>query len=124
MNSGTSDLIPASEAYAYTLLEKWVDIIELSEEIRKNRIANRLDNMITYEHVAKLTRFWVELLPKIEGRTDLGVEFVNEYKSFNDLYERPELPFTNPEIHAVRVARLERSVRTALEKLKITTFER
>jgi len=119
-----NDLIPASEAYAYTLLEKWVDIIELSEQVRQNRIANRLDNMITYEHAAKLTRFWVELLPKIEGRTDLGVDFVNEFKSFNDLYENPELPFTKPEQNAARVAKLEKVVRTALEKLKITTFER
>lgn len=122
--AGNSDLIPASEAYAYTLLEKWVDIIELSEEYRKNVIANRLDNPILYEYVAKLTRFWVELLPKIEGRTELGIDFVKEYISFNDLYESPELPFTQPAKHAARVAKLERCVRTALEKLKITTFER
>ena len=119
-----SDLIPASEAYAYTLLDKWVEIMVLSEEYRKNVIANRIDNQTLYEYVAKLTRFWVELLPKIEGRTDFGSEFVTEYKSFNDLYEHPELPFTHPNENAQRIARLERVVRTALEKLKITTFER
>jgi hypothetical protein len=119
-----NDLIPASEAYAYTLLDKWVEIMELSEEYRKNIIANRIDNQVLYEYVAKLTRFWVELLPKIEGRSEFGNEFVAEYKAFIDLYEHPELPFTHPEANAHRIAKLERTVRTALEKLKITTFER
>lgn len=120
---GTNDLIPASEAYAYTLLEKWVDIIELSEEYRKNIIANRIDNAILYEYVAKLTRFWVELLPKIEG-SSFDPKFVEEYKSYNDLYEKPDLPFTYPNEHALRIAKLEKIIRTALEKLKITQFER
>ena len=119
-----NDMIPASEAYAYTLLDKWVDIIELSEHVRTNKIGQRIDNVVLYEYIAKLTRFWVELLPKIEGRSDLGEEFVKEYKSFNDLYEDPALPIENPDKHAARIAKLERSVRTALEKLKITTFER
>jgi hypothetical protein len=119
----SNDLIPASEAYAYTLLEKWVDIMELSEEYRKNVIGNRIDNQVLYEYVAKLTRFWVELLPKIEG-SGMDSGFITEYKSFNDIYEHPELPFTQPTANAPRVAKLERVVRTALEKLKITQFER
>ena len=117
------DLIPASEAYAYTLLEKWVDLIELSEQYRANIIANRIDNPILYEYVAKLTRFWGELLPKVEG-SNFGAKFIEEYQSFNDLYEHPELPFTHPDKNAGRVAKLEKSVRAALEKLKITSFER
>jgi len=116
------DMIPAGEAYAYALLEKWGEIIELSEIFRQNTMAGRIDNEKMHEYISKLVGLWNELSPKISNREDLGADFVRNFEKFEVYYQSPKLLLT-PE-HIGKVAELHKAVRMALEKTKVTQFER
>jgi hypothetical protein len=119
------ELIPAGEAYAYALLEMWSEILTDSQTYRENLLGGRMENSLLYKYVSRMAILWNELLPKFDGaETKYGKAFVDEFKSYRDLYEHPELPFANPEKHAPRIVKLQSCLRTALEKLNITKFEK
>lgn len=116
-----TELIPTSgQAYAYRLLDKWTEIGELAEQFRTNMLSGRIDLEITDLYFAKITRFWVELVPKVDGRaefSDMSKEFM-EYRTF--YYDPGKL---KEEGNEDAVFKLEELLRRVIEKLKITTFE-
>jgi hypothetical protein len=118
----SEDFIAAADAYAYALLAKWEEIIDLSEQLRHNLIKDRLDNDIFYVYIAKLSRLWLELYPKIHGAEAQYKEFVREYEQYESLCDDPAKLATKE--GAKSLFKMEKIVGMALEKLGITQFEK
>ena len=115
----SGDRVPSSGmAYAYRLLEKWGDIIEVGEEFRRGMLGKDLDPEVMNDYISKLTRLWLELSPKIEGRSEFKA-LEKDFNSYRKYYLNPELLQDNAE----DFFRLEEVLRKVLEKIKITYFE-
>jgi hypothetical protein len=112
LNSGT--------AYTFTLLNKWEEIMKLSENFRKEYLARRFTSATHNEYVAKLTRLWLELEPKITDSNLYG-DLPQRFAKFERFYYDPLL--FSGKADAAKIFELERVIREALEKLKITSFE-
>jgi len=113
------EVMSSGDAYTFKLLEKWTGIIEMGEEFRVLYLRNEIKTNITYAYISKLTRLWLELAPILKDRTDLD-ELPKEYEDFRQYYFDPRLLLKDPE----KIFALEEILRTAIEKLKITHFER
>lgn len=115
------ELAPSGQAYTYTLLNKWEQIIELAEIYRKNLLFGREDQHTQVEYVAKLTRLWLEFVPKVKGRDEFG-DIVPEFESFRKYYLNPNLLLQQG--GADDIFRLEELIRIILERLRVTQFEK
>jgi len=114
--------MPSGVAYTYTLLNKWEEIIELGEKYRENYMENRADLKIARQYISKLTRMWLELYPKLKGRTEADLEdLVKHFEDYRVFYTNPKLLLMPS--NAAKLFKLEEATREALEKLKITKFE-
>lgn len=118
--NGNEQPISAGTQYAFELLHMWIEICEIAQDFRQNLLTKQVDADCTYAYISKLTRLWVELLPKIKGRSEFKT-FETEFLEFEIYYFDPT-KLTGEE-HAEDLFKLERILRTALEKLKITSFE-
>lgn len=114
------EILDSGTAYTFTLLNKWEEIMRLSEDFRKEYLARRYTPVTHNEYVAKLTRLWLELEPKIKDSNLYG-DLPRRFAEFERFYYDPLLFSIKTE--AAKVFELERVIREALEKLKITTFE-
>jgi len=114
-----------STNYAGIILQMWVDIIRVREEFRANHILGSPDIELQNQYIAKLTSLWLELQPKVEGRTELG-DLKNEFESFEKYYFDPEQlspKDTENKAKADDIYKLEYMLRKVIEKLKITAIE-
>ena len=107
----------AGQVYALRIVNLWLECIDLSHQARICWLQLNFDHDINYEYVARLTRLWLELYPKIKGRADMN-EFVTDYEKFQTFYRDPSKIYNSPE----DIIRLEEALRTALERLKLTQF--
>lgn len=110
------------EAYAYRILQKWVDLIEVGEKFRAQYIKGEPDQDLRNDYLARLTRMWGELRPHIEGRTE------EKFKTLAPEYEKFGVYFYDPKKLSDSTAgedifKLESCIRDALHALKITQFE-
>lgn len=110
---------PAGNKYAVEIIQLWLECIQFSQQVRMCWLKNEFDNDLNTEYVARLTRLWAELAPKIEGMQSEFGEFVTEYKSLGEYYRNPSLLLDKPE----DIMRLEIAIRQALEKLKLTSWK-
>lgn len=115
------EILPSGKAYTYTLLNKWEEIMKLSEEFRTDFLRGRLRASIYNEYVAKLTRLWLELYPKVTDNSALGGNIAQRFKDFEPLCQYPRN--FRQKGNAKKIFDLELLLREALEKLKITTYE-
>jgi hypothetical protein len=115
-----NDLAPSGDAYTYTLLSKWEQIMEQAEEYRRSMLLNREDPHTQINFIAKLTRLWLELRPKVEGREEFG-DLETAFMSFEQYYNDPTLLLTPG--HADDILKLETMLRAVIERLGITRFE-
>jgi hypothetical protein len=124
-----AETISAGLAYAYRLLEKWTEITADSEAYRKHFLmaAVNKDREVPDEVkdiqcnlIAKLTNFYGEIWPKVEGRTDYG-NLPKQLEAMNIYYLNPTLLFK--EENTQDIFRLTQLLRQALEKIGITKYE-
>jgi hypothetical protein len=66
-------------SYAGTILGKWLEIVDIGEKFRQGILSKNYDADIMILYIAKITRLWLELRPKVSGRSfndkTLGIEF-------------------------------------------------
>jgi len=115
------EVMSCGAEYARYILSKWIEVIELGEEFRLKYLLGDVDLSITYMYVAKLTRLWGELYPKLEGRSDLS-ELVTHFKEFEPYYYDCS-QLIDPK-KAEELYKLEMALRIAIEKLGISRYER
>ena len=109
--------VPAAQVYAIRIINLWLESLDLSHQARMCWLKNDFDHDVNCEYVARLTRLWLELYPKVQGRADMK-DLVTEYEKFQVFYRSPDLIQNSPE----DIIRLEEVLRTALEKLGLTKF--
>lgn len=105
-------------AWEFEILNKWIEITELAEAFRVQHIERSKDQEIRNLYAAKLTRLWLELSPKVEGRNEFGKEFIKEFMEFRAFYFDPGSFFEKEDNG--RLYELEEILRKVLERLKIT----
>lgn len=110
--------ITSKSAWEFEILGKWREIIEIAEAFRVNHIAQVKDLDIRNLYAAKLTRLWLELLPKVKGRTEFGEDFERQFMEFRPFYFDPGGFFEKEDM--ARIYELEECLRLVLEKLRIT----
>lgn len=115
---GELDNVPAAQMYSMQIVKLWLECIDLAQQARVLWLKNEFDNDVNFEYVARLTRLWGELYPKIRGREDMK-ELVTNYEKFQAYYRDPSMLIDKPE----DIIRLEEVIRDSLEKLKLTKFE-
>lgn len=113
-------IIPAGTAYAYRLLDIWVEIIKLSQDYRKSYVIGQGDKEQQAELIAKITTIYGECRPKIQGRTDFK-DLPERYEKFSRYYYDPKA--LTDKGNGEDIFKMTEIVREALEKLKITQYE-
>lgn len=113
------DVMTSGQAYTYTLLELWKEIIELGTRFRASYMNGYPDRELLYNYVASLTRLWGELSPKLKNRSEFG-ELKEEFDKFAHYYFDPK-KLVDGDIEDV--FKLELTLRQALERLKVFDFE-
>jgi len=124
------NLLSSGEAYAFTILKKWEDLIEVSEKFRfyflnasiykDTKVQDPEEVKILHLYVSMITRFWLELLPHIQRMK--GVSPLKErFLTFKTYYKNPKL-LVNGE-HSEDLFNLEQVLREAIEEMKITQFQ-
>lgn len=112
------ELLSSGKMYAHVLLDKWTDILLMSEDFRASVLLGETNHNTAYAYIARLTSLWGELYPKLEGRTDLK-DLVPKFEEFRPYYFDPTQLIGKPE----DIFKLHAVLREALERLKITCFE-
>jgi hypothetical protein len=105
-------------AWEFEILNRWIELVDISEAFRVQHIEGSKDTEIRNIYAAKLTRLWLELLPKVEGRSEFGKEFIAEFMEFRVFYMDPAAFFEK--VDNARLYELEEKLRKVLEQLKIT----
>lgn len=109
--------ISSKQAWEFDILGKWREIIEVAEAFRVNHIGQIKDQDISHLYAAKLTRLWLELLPKVKGRAELE-EVEGAFMEFRPFYFDPGQFFEKK--NEARLYELEECLRLVLEKLRVT----
>lgn len=113
------ETLSSGQAYMFTLLKKWEELIELGEESRLKILMGDRDDRLQTEYIAKLTRLWLELLPIVDGRDEFG-DIDQRFKEFRIYYVNPTLLLEHE--HEDKLLDLEELIRIILHKSKVTYF--
>jgi hypothetical protein len=105
-------------AWEFEILNRWIELIDISEAFRVQHIEGSKDTEIRNIYVSKLTRLWLELLPNVEGRSEFGKEFIAAFMEFRAFYMDPAAFFEKAD--NARIYELEETLRKVLAQLKIT----
>jgi hypothetical protein len=108
----------AGQMYAVQVVKLWLECVDLSQQARVLWLKQEFDHDINYEYVARLTRLWGLLWPKVKGREDFK-ELVETFEKFQIYYRDSSLIVQTPE----DIIRLEEVIGEALERLKLTKFD-
>lgn len=112
------EILSAGQTYAIRLVNLWLECLDLSHQARVAWLRSDFDQALNCEYVARLTRLWLELYPKIKGREDMK-EMVANYEKFQVFYRDPSMIKDKPE----DIIRLEETLREAMEKLGLTKWD-
>lgn len=112
------DVMTVGKAYAFDLLQTWNRIKTVSEENRALFLQFRIDHRKYSEYIALMTSLWMELYPKVKGRTEFGT-LSDEFDEYREDFVQPAKTYISPR----RAMKLQMLLRQALEKLRITDFE-
>jgi hypothetical protein len=116
-----NELIPSGQAYAYSLLEKWEETLELGEKVRFDIMTEGKDNKVRQMFIAKLLILRLALYPKVHGNLQMG-ELQKRYEALKDCALDPVM-FSKKE-NSMRIFELEEVIAETLEKLGITKYEK
>ena len=115
--------------YRSFIMMKWAEIYELSEKARVEILNNNYDHDVVHEFIAKLTRLWIELQPKVKGRSEVGTEIQQTFQGFRNYAFSPSDFFIERQdqgklkIGIEDLFKMEECLRDVIEKLEITVFE-
>lgn len=131
--------IPASISYAGDLLNRWSVIMDYGQAFRKAYMDGNIDTELLHDYVSRLTRFWLELMPKVKNRQEFG-ELAKQFMGFEKYYYDPDklLGFTKKKedlkeafkkdkdisLGEEDIFKLESILREVMEKLGLTDFGR
>jgi len=65
---------PVGLTYAGDLLNRWSVIMDYGQAFRKAYMDGNIDTDLLHEYVSRLTRFWLELMPKVKDRKEFVVK--------------------------------------------------
>lgn len=108
----------ARKIYASRLVSLWLECIDFSHESQKFILRDELENEITLEYLARLTRLWKEFKPKVQNRTELK-ELVDRYMSFEKYAIEPKLLLSEVD----KIYQLEEVLCEIMDKLGLTKLE-
>lgn len=126
--------IPAAMSYAGDLLNRWSVIMDYGQAFRKAYMDGNIDTELLHDYVARLTRFWLELMPKVKDRKEFGV-LATDFMRFEIYYYDPEklIGFTKSKEEQKKdkdssileedIFKLEAMLREVMEKLNLTSFK-
>ncbi len=131
--------LPASMSYAGDLLNRWSVLMDYGQAFRKSYMDGNIDTELLHDYVSRLTRFWLELMPKVKDRKEFG-KLADKFMSFEKYYYDPEklIGFNlkkddlnsalkkDKEISVSEedIFKLELTLREIMEKLQLTDFRR
>jgi len=107
-----------TEEYAAHILAMWLEVIPLAEDLRLSELEARMDGKKINRMIAKLTRLWLELEPKVKGISEKGSnlkDLEDTFMSFRDCYFEP----TKLLEEMSRIYQMEESLRMVIEKVII-----
>jgi hypothetical protein len=116
-------------SYKMAILQKWLRIMDLSERFREGLLVNNEDGSNTgfdieigKEYIAAMTRLWLELLPKVEGRPEFkGLQ--EDFMKYRQYSASPTKFFENDNRDTEnQLFLLEETLGKIVDKLKITVF--
>ena len=108
----------ARRLYALRIIELWLECLDFSHKAQVFILRDEPENEVTLEYVARLTRLWKELKPKVQNRSELK-DLVNKYMAFEPFAIQPKDLLTNPE----QIYALEETLCEVLDKLGMTLLE-
>ena len=115
--------------YRSFIMMKWAEIYELSEKARVEILNNNYDHDVVHEFIAKLRRLWIELQPKVKGRSEVGSELEGVFLGSRSYAFSPSDFFIEKQdagklkIGIEDLFKMEECLRDVIEKLEITVFE-
>ena len=107
-------------SYRGKILQKWLEIVEMGELVRKFYILDKKDKELLAEYIAKLATLWKEVYPKVEGRSELH-ELEQEFNRFSELVNNP-IDLLEEE-NSGTIQELETIIRKVLDKLDMLPME-
>lgn len=111
--------------YSYYLQGEWTQIVALSISLRKKILMKETDEETIADFGARLSRYWLEIKPKING-SDFPdkMTFLSYEKFCTDPYAVFEGKNEKgiPKETITKLFTIESILRDALEHLKITTW--
>lgn len=131
-------------SYAEAIRTRWLEILDLSIQFRIGLMIHD-DNGKTIgcnpdlarEYIARLSRLWLELCPKVEQKPEFDVSYrdgatnkftslKNDFLEFRQYSANPSLFFKDTKdaetFDENKLFRLEEILRKVLEKLELTRF--
>lgn len=106
--------------YSKTILEKWLLIIQLNEEVRENIVFGRKDMNTIQIYFNKLFSLYIEIYPKVETREDLFDKvFLGRFRSYKKYYTDSDELYKNVNI----IYNIQEDVGYALARFGILDFE-
>ncbi len=106
--------------YSKTILEKWLLIIQLNEEVRENIVFGRKDMNTFQIYLNKLFSLYMEIYPKVETREDLfHSEFLERFRSYKKYYVNSNELYKNVNV----IYNIQEDVGYALARFGILDFE-
>lgn len=116
----------AAPPYAPFLQTKWIEIIDLSIEVRKKLLMDEIDSELIADFGSRVSRMWQEIEPKVRGRDDFSEK--EAFKGFKQFCEDPLATFAGkkqnqiPKETIMLLFKIELALGEALDFLKITTW--
>jgi hypothetical protein len=109
--------------YSKTILEKWLLIIQLNEEVHENAMYKRKDINTLKIYINKLFSLYIEIYPKVETRTDIFTDdFIDKYKAYKEFYTDRDKVLEKENIN--KIYEIQDAVGHALATFGILDFER
>lgn len=115
--------------YRSFVMSKWADIYNLSEQARVEILNANYDHDVVHEFIAKLTRLWIELQPKVKGNSEVPKDLQATYQRFRKYAFAPSAFFEEQDdenklkMGIEDLFEMEECLRDVLEKLDIMVFE-
>lgn len=108
----------ARRMYSMRIIELWLECIDVSHQAQKFFLRDEPENEITLEYVARLTRLWKELKPKVLHRSELK-DLESKYMSFEVYAIQPRELLSQ----ADKIYELEEVICEVLDKLQLTVLD-
>ena len=87
----------ATEKYKMFLIDSWIELTQLSENVTMNMLHGRSDYDTTNAYLSRLINLMIQFYPKVEGGGDRTADLKKEFDTFKSWIYRPSLPIESEE---------------------------